>query len=81
MIGEKGADLIKGYKQSPIKVRPGKMKMPKKLAKAMAQEERDQKQGSKGKLQQTLNKFKTKFGIGDRFNEIIHRKSLVRRSL
>lgn len=76
MIGEKGADMIKGYKRSPVKVRPGGMKMPKKLVKAMDEMKRRPPQTP---IKQMFTHLKSKFGLKEQFNEIIHRRSFLRK--
>ena len=73
MIGEKGADMIKGYLRSPVKVKPGKVKMPKKLAKAMQQTE---KTPNMTPVQQIMTHIKTKFNFKEYFNRAVKRTGM-----
>lgn len=73
MIGEKGADMIKGYLRSPVKTKPGRMKMPKKLAKAMQETE---KQPNMTPVQQIMTHIKTKFNFKEFFNRQVKRTGM-----
>ena len=72
-IGEKGADMIKGYLRSPIKLKPGKVKMPKKLVKALQETEKNPHQTP---VQQVFTHMKTKFGFKELFNRMIRRTGI-----
>ena len=73
MIGEKGADMVKGYLRSPAKLRPGKVKMPKKLAKAMQESEKNPHQNP---YQQIITHLKTKYSFKEYFNRMIKRTGM-----
>lgn len=70
MIGEKGADLVKGYLRSPFKLKPGKVKMPKKLIQAMKETDRNPSQTP---VQQIFTHLKSKYNLKQYFNRMIKR--------
>lgn len=65
--------MIKGYLRSPNKVRPGKVKMPKKLVKAMKESEQNQHMTP---VQQIFTHMRTKFGFKELFNRMIRRTGM-----
>lgn len=73
MIGEKGADMVKGYLRSPKKLKPGKVKMPKKLTKAMKE---TKKTPGMTPVQQIMVHLRTKYNFKEYFNRMIRRTDM-----